>query len=68
MAQDKAKKREKLGRIAMRVFKEHGIKASMQQVASQANIAVGTLYYYFDSKEDLLETLFEIVPREQYDW
>lgn len=43
---------------AVKVFSEYGYKgASMRIIARAAGIGVGTLYLYFESKEDLYATL-----------
>lgn len=40
--------------IAIRLFSKYGYaKTSVDEIASQANIAKGTVYYYFTSKEEL---------------
>src|SRR5687767_4238065 len=42
---------------AERVFVEHGIDASVAEVAEVAGVAKGTVYLYFASKADLLAEL-----------
>jgi AcrR family transcriptional regulator len=45
---------------AMQVFADHGYHgATMEQVAEAAEVSKGTLYNYFDSKEDLFGSLVE---------
>jgi len=47
-------KRSTIIEIAIRLFSKHGYsKTSVEEIASLANIAKGTVYYYFTSKEDL---------------
>lgn len=47
-------------RAAATCFSERGVHGtSMQEVASEAELSVGTLYRYFDGKEDLVRALAE---------
>ena len=58
------RKREIL-RAAARLFHEKGYTAcSIQDVADEVGILKGSLYYYIDSKEDLLFDIVEDVHRE----
>lgn len=48
------------------VFLEKGFDAaSMVEIARQAGVSKGTLYVYFDSKEELFEAIFEEESRAQ---
>ncbi len=50
--------RAKILNAAMKIFSEHGYhRASMDEIALQANVAKGTLYYHFPSKAQLFKTL-----------
>jgi TetR/AcrR family transcriptional regulator, fatty acid metabolism regulator protein len=52
-------KREKILRAAIDVFAHHGyFNAKVSQIAKAAGVADGTIYLYFDGKEDLLITIF----------
>lgn len=52
-------KRERILRAAIDVFAEHGyFNAKVAQIAKAAGVADGTIYLYFDGKEDLLITIF----------
>lgn len=52
-------KRERILRAAVDVFAEHGyFNAKVAQIAKAAGVADGTIYLYFDGKEDLLVTIF----------
>src|SRR5687767_13941712 len=52
-------KRERILRAAIDVFAEHGyFNAKVAQIAKSAGVADGTIYLYFDGKEDLLVTIF----------
>ncbi|MCG6961709.1 MAG: TetR family transcriptional regulator [Acidobacteria bacterium] len=55
-------KRQRIIRAAIDVFAEKGyFGARMTDVAHAAEVADGTLYLYFDGKEDLLLSLFDHV-------
>ena len=52
-------KRERILRAAVDVFAEFGyFNAKVAQIAKSAGVADGTIYLYFDGKEDLLMTIF----------
>lgn len=52
-------KRERILRAAVDVFAEYGyFNAKVSQIAKAAGVADGTIYLYFDGKEDLLITIF----------
>lgn len=62
---DKEQKRSDLLAAAARVFSAHGFKnTTMAEVAREADVGKGTLYEYFDSKDDLFLSLFEWFGRE----
>ncbi len=45
---------------ALRVFRERGFeKATMREIATEAGVAVGAAYYYFDSKDALVLAFYE---------
>lgn len=53
-------KRERILRAAVKVFAKKGFYASrVSEIAKAAGVADGTIYLYFDSKDDVLESLFE---------
>lgn len=56
-------RQEKRGRIvdaAIAVFAEKGFhKARISEIARKAGVADGTIYLYFDNKDELLLTIFE---------
>ena len=61
-------KRDKLGRLfeaATKRFGEDGYsETSMESIAEEAGVSKGTLYYYFDSKEELfIELLLDWVKK-----
>ena len=52
-------KRERILRAAVEVFASFGyFNAKVSQIAKAAGVADGTIYLYFDGKEDLLITIF----------
>jgi TetR/AcrR family fatty acid metabolism transcriptional regulator len=57
-------KRERILRASVDVFAEHGyFNAKVAQIAKAAGVADGTIYLYFDGKEDLLITIFREYTR-----
>lgn len=60
-----ASKRERILRASIEVFAEHGyFNAKVTQIAKAAGVADGTIYLYFDGKEDLLITIFREYTRD----
>ena len=52
-------KRERILRAAVDVFAQNGyFNAKVSEIAKAAGVADGTIYLYFDGKEDLLITIF----------
>src|SRR3979409_680877 len=52
-------KRERILRAAVEVFALNGyFNAKVSEIAKAAGVADGTIYLYFDGKEDLLVTIF----------
>lgn len=68
MAEKVKKSDETRGRIleaALLVFRERGFeKATMREIATEAGVAVGAAYYYFDSKDALVMAFYERVQSE----
>ena len=55
---DKEKMIQSIMQAALRAFIEHGFhKTTMDKIAKEADIAKGTLYLYFDSKEILSQSI-----------
>ena len=55
---ENAKMREGLINAAVSVFSKKGFyKASMDDIAAEAEVAKGTLYYYFKNKSELFKTV-----------
>jgi len=55
---DRLRNHESLLAAARAVFAEHGLNASLQQVARTAGVAIGTLYRHFPTRDDLLVAVF----------
>jgi AcrR family transcriptional regulator len=51
---------------ALELFREKGFDATtMQDVASRADVAKSAAYYYFPSKEAIIQAYYEVVQAEQ---
>jgi AcrR family transcriptional regulator len=60
MSERKAAREDQLLETATRLFKENGFhNTSMQDLAAALGMQKGSLYYYIDSKEELLRRLLE---------
>ena len=58
-ADRQADRRRQILEAAVKVFAQKGFHASrVGDIAEEAGIAYGLVYHYFESKEDLLETIF----------
>lgn len=57
-------KRRKIFEAALKVFTERGFhEATMDEIAAASGVAKGTVYRYFESKEDLLDQLLKATSR-----
>jgi AcrR family transcriptional regulator len=57
---DGAETRALIRRAALRLFTQQGYEAtSLRQIADELGINKASLYYYFDSKDAILQSLFE---------
>lgn len=64
--EQKEEKKLAIVKAAARVFSQKGFGgANMADVAAEAGIGKGTIYEYFDSKDDLFFTVFEWYIEEQ---
>lgn len=50
---------ERIRAAAIRVFREHGLEASHEVIAHEADVSVGTVYRRFPDRELLIDSLFE---------
>lgn len=54
--------KQKILNVAEKLFAEKGFDgARVSEIASEAGVNKALIYYYFNSKEDILETLFTIL-------
>ncbi|MCK5345643.1 MAG: helix-turn-helix transcriptional regulator, partial [Candidatus Heimdallarchaeota archaeon] len=52
--QERELRKERILNGALKVFQKQGIeKATMDEIAKEADFGKATLYYYFESKEDI---------------
>ena len=67
LATDKGEKtRQHIFECALKVFREKGFDATtMQDVALRADVAKSAAYYYFPSKEAIIQAYYEAVQSEQ---
>jgi AcrR family transcriptional regulator len=59
LRRDAERNRQRILRAASEVFTSRGLQASLDDVARQAGVGVGTVYRRFPDKESLVEALFE---------
>ncbi len=65
MRQRDPKKEQCIRTCAIRMITEHGFDGfSMQKLARAADVSPGTLYIYYENKEDLLQKLYNTVHEE----
>jgi TetR/AcrR family transcriptional repressor of nem operon len=58
-------KRERLVEGARRVFHEHGVQpTTLADIAEAANVPVGNVYYYFKTKDELVEAAIDAYARD----
>src|SRR5690348_10335290 len=63
LRRDAQERRDKLLAAAQREFAAHGVDASLEKIARDAGVAIGTLYRHFPTRLDLLMAAFK--PRLQ---
>ena len=54
---DAVRNREKLLKTAEQMFAKHGLDVSVDDIAAEANVGVGTLYRHFPTKQALISAL-----------
>ncbi|GHU54106.1 TetR family transcriptional regulator [Clostridia bacterium] len=58
-------KNDKIVESAIQLINEIGLaETSMSKIAKKAGVAPGTIYTYFDNKEDMLKSLFLIAKKD----
>lgn len=56
---DEKERRNEIADAAVRVFAENGFrKTSVQEIADEADMSKGNLYFYFNSKKEILSRIF----------
>ncbi len=54
-------RKEQIRKAAINIMAEHGFyKSTIEMIAREADISVGTIYNYFNIKEDILGYIFEV--------
>jgi AcrR family transcriptional regulator len=57
--------RARILEAALGIFRERGFeRATMREIASEAKVAVGAAYYYFDSKDAIVMAFYERAQQE----
>ena len=65
MAAKSEQSRQLVADVALRMFREIGFeKTTMRAIAAEAGVSVGNAYYYFASKDDLVQELYVQVQAE----
>jgi len=59
LRRDAERNRQRLLTAAHEVFREHGLGATLDDVARRAGVGVGTAYRRFANKEELIDALFD---------
>ncbi|AZO12905.1 MULTISPECIES: TetR/AcrR family transcriptional regulator [unclassified Mesorhizobium] len=55
---DARRNRDTLVEVAAQAFAEHGVDASLQEIAKRAGVGIGTLYRHFPTREHLVEVVY----------
>lgn len=55
---DAARNRERILAAAARVFADQGLEATLDEIAAEAGVGIGTVYRRFASKDELVDALF----------
>src|SRR5690242_21959114 len=58
LRRDAERNRQRILAAAAEVFNERGLEVSLDEIARQAGVGVGTVYRRFRTKEELIEALF----------
>lgn len=57
---DAQRNRDRLLAVAHTVFEEHGVEASLDDIARGAGVGIGTLYRHFPTRSALIESLISV--------
>lgn len=58
-------KKQKIILTMLELVVEQGVHATpMSQVAKEANVAVGTIYHYFDNKNQIIEEIYSMICQD----
>lgn len=55
---DASRNRERLVEVASEVFAASGVDASLEKIAKQAGVGIGTLYRHFPTRDALIEAVY----------
>ncbi|TGQ30872.1 TetR/AcrR family transcriptional regulator [Mesorhizobium sp. M00.F.Ca.ET.216.01.1.1] len=55
---DAQRNRDALVEVAATAFAAHGVDASLEEIARQAGVGIGTLYRHFPTREHLVEVVY----------
>ena len=55
---DAQRNRDRLVEVAATAFAEQGVDASLEEIARQAGVGIGTLYRHFPTREHLVEVVY----------
>ncbi|CCV15164.1 TetR/AcrR family transcriptional regulator [Mesorhizobium sp. STM 4661] len=55
---DAQRNRDRLIEVAAAAFAAHGVDASLEEIARQAGVGIGTLYRHFPTREHLVEVVY----------
>ncbi|MGN0003629.1 MAG: TetR/AcrR family transcriptional regulator [Sphingobacterium composti] len=62
-------KRKSIFKSTLHLIKDNGFHGTpMSQIAKHADVAIGTIYHYFPSKDELILALFEYCRKELYSY
>ena len=61
---DAQQNRERILAVARKAFTKSGANASLEDVAKQAGVGIGTLYRHFSSREELLKAVYKDVTEK----
>src|SRR5579864_4976953 len=63
-----ARTRSAIVDAALRLFREHGYEATtMRAIAAEAGVSLGNAYYYFESKQHLIQAFYDRTQIEHAD-